>query len=330
VICDLLQHSAGGDVAFGELLVVEMREILRLWSRGHGFRTVARRVGTNRKTVRRYVEAAQEAGFERSAEVDDELLAVVAEAICPGAPSTVGPMRAHLREHADALQAGAKEGCKGPKLVKLLKRKTQVAVPLRTLQRYLAEDLELGQDSDTVRIVDPPPGVLEIDFLELGEFTEIGSGEVRKMSALLCTAASSRHQFVWPCLSQTRRDVIDGLEGAWEFFGGVFPILLPDNPKAIVKKADPVEPLFSDEFLEYAQSRGFEIDPARVRKPRDKAKVERQVRYVRGDFFAGENFRSVEEARVAARRLCSEDAGMRTHGRTRRRPLEAFEARNLQ
>jgi hypothetical protein len=194
------------------------------------------------------------------------------------------------------------------------------------MQRFVAEELELGQDTGTVRIVDPPPGVLEIDFLELGEFTEIGTGKTRKMHALLCTAGHSRHQFVWPCPSQTRQDVFDGLEAAWAFFGGVFPILLPDNLKAIVKRADAVEPQLSTEFVEYAQSRGFEVDPARVRKPKDKARVERQVRYVRGNFFAGETFRSIEEARVAAQRWCREVAGMRTHARTRCRPLEAFEA----
>lgn len=313
-------------MAFRELHVVEMREVLRLWSRGHGFRTVADRVQADRKTVRRYVMAAQEAGFERGDEVGDDVLANVADAVRPGAPSSVGAMRDHLRAHANEIEVWSREGCPGPKLVKLLKRKTGVSVPLRTMQRFLAEDLGIESETPTVRIVDPPPGVLEIDFLELGEFTEIGTGAVRMMNALLCTAGSSRHQFLWPCPGQTRQDVIDGLEAAWEFFGGVFPILVPDNPKAIVKRADSVAPVFSEEFVEYAQARGFEIDPARVRKPRDKAKVERQVRYVRGDFFAGERFRSFDEARIAARRWCAEDAGMRTHGRTRCRPLEAFES----
>ncbi|MEN8184505.1 MAG: IS21 family transposase [Myxococcota bacterium] len=313
-------------MAFRELHVLEIKEILRLWSVGHGLRLISRRTGADRKTVRRYVEAAQEAGLERGGEVDDEVLAVVVEAVRPGAPSTVGPMRAHLRAYAEPVRNWATKGCEGPKLVKLVKRKTGVPVPLRTMQRFVAEDLGLGRDSDTVRIVDPPPGVLEVDFLKLGEFNEIGTGETQTMYALLCTAGCSRHQFVWPCLSQTFEDVVDGLEQAWDFFGGVFPVLLPDNMKAIVKKADPVNPQFTEDFLEYAQARGFEIDPARVRKPKDKARVERQVRYVRGNYFAGEDFRSVEEARIEARRWCCEDAGMRTHGRTRRRPLEAFEA----
>ena len=46
-------------MAFRELHVVEIKEILRLWSRGHGLRTISGRLGSDRKTVRRYIEAAQ-------------------------------------------------------------------------------------------------------------------------------------------------------------------------------------------------------------------------------------------------------------------------------
>jgi transposase len=317
-------------MAFRELHVVEIKEILRLWARGHGHRVVGKRTGTDRKTVRRYIEAAVAAGFRRDDErsLDDELISSVVAALQPGAPSIAGPMREHLRAHAEKIRDWADEGCRGPKLARLVQRTTGVPVPMRTLQRFVAEDLGIESGAgDTVRIVDPPPGrVLEIDFLELGEFLDLADGELRKMYALLCTAPFSRHQFVWPCLDQTQDTVIEGLEVAWAFFEGVFPVVLPDNMAAIVKDADAVDPLFNDTFVEYAQSRGFEIDPARVRKPKDKARVERQVRYVRDDFFRGERFGSVQEARVEARRWSREEAGMRIHGRTRRRPLEAFEA----
>ncbi len=316
-------------MAFRELHVVEIKEMLRLWSRGHGYRTVARRVGVDRKTVRRYVEAAEAAGLVRSADavIDDELVAYAVDAVRPGSTSSVGSMREHLRAHAEPIRGWVQEGCHGPKLARLVQRTTGVPVPLRTVQRFVAEDLGVttGQ-GDTVRVVDPDPGLLEVDFLELGEFTEIGTGKTRKMYALLCTAGFSRHQFVWPCLGLTREDLIEGLEAAWAFFGGVFPFLVPDNCSPIVKRADPVAPLFTEGFLEYAQARGFEVDPARVRKAKDKARVERQVRYVRDDFFRGERFRSVEEARIAARDWCLRLAGERTHGRTRRRPVEVFEA----
>lgn len=318
-------------MAYRELNVVEIKEILRLWAMGRGYRTVSERTGVDRKTVRRYVEAAQSFGLvlgDVDRAVDDRIAADVVTTLKPGPDPTSGLMREHCRTHVDLVRGWAEEGCKGPKLVKLLARHTGITVPLRTLQRFVAEEVvDVEKARATVRIVEGKPGeVLEVDFLQLGTFIDRVSGKTRIMYMLLCTATYSRHQFGWPCLGLTREDVIEGLEEAWQFFGCVFKIVLPDNLKAIVNNADPVAPVFNETFLEYAQARGFELDPARVRKPKDKARVERQVQYVRNDFFRGERFGSVEEARIEARRWCLETAGMRVHGRTRQHPLEVFEA----
>ncbi|MFH1530866.1 MAG: IS21 family transposase, partial [Pseudomonadota bacterium] len=92
-------------MAYRELHVVEIKEVLRLWSRGHGFRTVARRTGVDRKTARRYVEAAQKAGLGLGAEVsDDARIADVAEAVRPGSPAERGKTREPLRAPAAAIQ----------------------------------------------------------------------------------------------------------------------------------------------------------------------------------------------------------------------------------
>ena len=77
--------------------------------------------------------------------------------------------------------------------------------------------------------------------------------------------------FVWLTFGQTTSDVIAGLDAAWSFFDGVFPILIPDNLSPVITKAEPTEPRINDTFLEYAQDRGFLIDAARVRHPKDKA-----------------------------------------------------------
>ncbi len=214
-------------MAYRELHVVEVRECLRLWSRGRGFRPIAGHLSLDRKTVRRYVEAAQTFGFERSvggSDISDELVSYVVAAVTPGGARDPGKSRALCREHAERIEKWFNDGCNGPKVVELLARHTGVRVPLRTLQRFAAEELGRdGRNCRTVRVVDPPPGqVLEIDFFEAGELDDIVSGQRRKLHALLCTAGYSRHQFVWPCLSQTRDDVIAGLEAAWAFFEGVF------------------------------------------------------------------------------------------------------------
>ena len=154
----------------------------------------------------------------------------------------------------------------------------------------------------------------------------IFDGEEHTLSALVCVAACSRHLFVWPCLRTTTADVIAGLEAAWAFFGGIFPIVLPDNPRTIVSHADPLAPVFNAELLEYSQARGFVLDPARVRHPKDKPHVERAVPYVRHDGFAAERYLDLQSAQKGLARWCREVAGQRRHGTTRRRPAEAFEA----
>jgi hypothetical protein len=81
--------------------------------------------------------------------------------------------------------------------------------------------------------------------------------------------------------------------------------------------------------LEYAQSRGFVVDAARVATPTDKPRVERTVPYVRNNFFAGETFVDLADVRARAERWCTDTAGMRVHGTTQCRPLEAFRAEEL-
>lgn len=77
-------------------------------------------------------------------------------------------------------------------------------------------------------------------------------------------------------------------------------------------------------WLDYAQHVGFATDPARVRTPQDKPRVERVVQYVRGNFWAGETFTSLDDAQERVTAWCSGRAGMRIHGTTAARPLEMF------
>ena len=135
--------------------------------------------------------------------------------------------------------------------------------------------------------------------------------------------------FVWLTYSQTLVAVIAGCEAAWAFFQGVFKVLIPDNMKAIVDAANALDPRFNQAFIEYAQARGFVVDPARVRTPQDKPRVERVVPFVRNSFFAGETFIDLADAQRRAEDWCRERAGMRVHGTTQLRPAEHFRAVEL-
>ncbi len=157
-----------------------------------------------------------------------------------------------------------------------------------------------------------------------GLLLDAETGKKRRVHALIFTAVVSRHIFVWLTYSQTLSAVIAGCEAAWEFYGGCFKVLIPDNLKAVVTNADAVNPQLSVGWLDYAQHVGFGTDPARVRSPQDKPRVERAVQYVRGNFWAGETFTDLAEAQARVEVWCRERAGMRIHGTTAQRPLEMF------
>jgi transposase len=69
----------------------------------------------------------------------------------------------------------------------------------------------------------------QLDFGYLGLLADPVSGQRRKVHALIFTACYSRHMFVWLTFSQTLAALTAGCEAAWEFFGGVFKVLVPEN-----------------------------------------------------------------------------------------------------
>jgi transposase len=271
-----------------------------------------------------------ELGVDRSGGVEqltDEVIGQVCERVRPRRPDGHGESWRRLLGEEKQIKAWVEEGLTVVKIGILLRRRG-VDVPHRTLARFAVERCGAGRRSLTVRVDDPPPGrECQVDFGRLGL---VADGERKRLCwALIFTACYSRHQFLWPTFRQTVEEVIAGFEAAWGYFGGVFPVVIPDSMKAIIDHADNLEPRLNDTFLEYAQSRGFFVDAARIRTPTDKPRVERTVPYGRENFFRGESFRDLFDTRVRAETWCSGVAGMRIHGTTRLRPIEVFRAEEL-
>jgi transposase len=314
-------------MAFREVSVVEVREVLRAWLSGDGLRTVGERAGVDRKTARRYVQAAEEAGVVRDGglgQVTDEVIGRVVSAVRPARPAGHGSAWELLLAERKQITTWVGKDLTVVKIGILLERQG-VVVPYRTLHRFCVECCGFGRGATTVRVADGEPGAeCQIDFGQMGLVYDPVTGRRRITHALIFTAVYSRHMFVWLTFSQTLEAIIAGCEAAWAFYGGVFKILIPDNIKAIVATADPVNPRFTVGWLDYAQHCGFATDPARVRSPKDKPRVERTVQYVRGNCFAGENFADLVDAQTRTVKWCAETAGMRIHGTTQARPAEVF------
>jgi len=98
-------------MGYREVSVVEIREVLRRWLRGESQRFIDRNTGVDRKTVRRYVEAAQAAGVVANsdeAQLTDAVIGLVCVAVRPARPHGHGAAWERLDPHAEAVKGWIK------------------------------------------------------------------------------------------------------------------------------------------------------------------------------------------------------------------------------
>ena len=94
-------------MSYREVSVIEVREIVRLWLAGHSLRSVTDLAGVDRKTVRRYLAAAQAVGVRQDCgvgQLSDELVGQVIAAVRPDRPRGVGQARESLVPHREQIQ----------------------------------------------------------------------------------------------------------------------------------------------------------------------------------------------------------------------------------
>ena len=222
-------------MAFREVRVFEIREVLRLWVRGEGVRSTERLAGVDRKTVRRYLAAAEALGLVRDGgeeQLSDELVGSVVEAVRPHRSDGRGEAWRVLVANHELIKGWLKKDGLTVVKVHVLLTRRGVVVPQRTLHRYALEvcDVGRGRRGTTVRVNDGEPGdECQIDFGKLGLLFDAATGRRRVCHALIFTPVVSRYGFVWLSFRQTIDDVIAGCEAAWAFYGGVFATVIPDN-----------------------------------------------------------------------------------------------------
>jgi transposase len=319
-------------MAYREVAMWEILEVLRRVNGGDNHSAIMRTTGRSRSTVRRYVAAAAELGWNPGSEEPTEALAAeIGRRLSPARGRAAGEVEQVLLPHRDQIRTWLKppppekRGLQLTKVHQLLGRRG-VCVPYSSLHRFAMKHCGLADGAVTVRMAESEPGeVAEIDFGRLGLVWDPAAERRRTLWALIVMLVFSRHQYVHTMFSQQVSEVIGGLEDAWHFFGGVTRRLVVDNFAAAVTRADRYDPVFQRTFSEYAGYRGFVIDSAPVRQPTGKPRVERGVPYVRENFFRGEEWRDRDHVQSGVTAWCLKTAGMRVHGTTRQRPLAVFE-----
>jgi transposase len=138
---------------------------------------------------------------------------------------------------------------------------------------------------------------------------DAATGEIKPASIFVAVLGYSNYTFACATAGQTTADWLAAQRAALEFIGGVPQIIVPDNPKAIITRACRYEPDLNPAYQDFARHYGTAVIPARVRRPRDKAKVEGGVLIVERWILARlrhQRFFSLAELNQAIAQLISE------------------------
>ncbi|MFI5137952.1 MAG: IS21 family transposase [Sphingobacteriales bacterium] len=124
-----------------------------------------------------------------------------------------------------------------------------------------------------------PGDLLLVDFAgDLLSYIDKDSGEVITCPVLVCVLPFSGYSYVRALANATLPLLINALNECLAFMGGVPMNFKSDNMKQIVYKSCRYEPVFTEMIQQWALHNQITLQAARVRKPKDKAPVESEVR----------------------------------------------------
>jgi transposase len=135
-----------------------------------------------------------------------------------------------------------------------------LALPVTLRQSHApGERLFVDYSGQTVPVIDP------------------GTGEVRQAQVFVAVLGASNYTYVEATWSQGLADWTGSHVRCFEFIGGVPAVVVPDNLRSGITAPSFYDPVINPTYQDLARHYGVTVLPARVRKPRDKAKVEAGV-----------------------------------------------------
>lgn len=280
----------------------KVREVLRLrFGMGLTARQVSRSLNLSHSTVSDYVRRARAAGISwplpegsDDAWLKEKLFGRRPQKERRPLPDMAYVYRELKRKHVtlellwEEYKRDHPDGYQYTQFCELYRRyKKKIDLSLRS-EYKAGEKMFVDYAGDTVPVVDP------------------STGEVRQASIFVAVLGASNYCYAEATLGQTTSDWISSHIRAFEFFGGVTEVIVPDNTKTAVKSPCFYEPDLNPIYSDLAAYYGTTVIPARVRKPRDKAKAEAGVLVVERWILAALRnrvFFGIEELNLAIREL---------------------------
>lgn len=186
-----------------------------------------------------------------------------------------------------------------PPLQRLLKERSQITVPLRTLQLFcqsLRREIRLeGLQQDVSCRSEVKPGTqIQIDF---GEKNVLLAGELVRLHVFVAKLSYSRRIYAKAFLAETQEAWLNGLEAAFYYFGGIPKTVICNNAASLVRNhyAKNAADRFTERFGAFCSHYGIKPIATAVRHPRSKGKVESAVKFVKNNGMVAQDHASLEE-----------------------------------
>lgn len=253
----------------------KIKEVLRLkHAQGLSNRQIARACAIGRPTVAEYLRRADEAGLAWPLPQDlDE--ASLEQRLFPPAPIRPACERGipdWTRVHAELQRKGV--------TLFLLWQEYRAAHPEGYQYSWFCEHYRTWQGKlDVVMRHDHRAGEkLFVDYAgQTVPVIDQVTGQVLEAQIFVAVLGASNYTYAEATASQALPDWIGSHQRTFAFLGGVPEIVVPDNLRSGVSKAHRYEPDVNPTYQDMASHYGVAVLPTRVRRPRDKAKVESGV-----------------------------------------------------
>jgi transposase len=287
-------------VRLGEIVM-----ILELHRQGVTVSAIARRVGLDRKTVRRYLARGLEPPIYG-----------------PRKPRTTQLQRfeRYLRERIAAFPQ-----LTGRRLHREL-RDLGYNGGYTILTEFLRDIRPAPVPEFEVRFETPAGRQAQVDFAHFRTAFTDEPGAERIIWLFSLVLGHSRMLWGRFVLHQDLPTLLRCQAAAFEALGGVPEQVLYDRMRTVFNREDPDSGhiVFNRTLLEFARHYGYLPKACRPYRAKTKGKVERPFRYIREDFFLGRSFRNLEDLDTQFRQWLDQAANVRVHATTRRVVAEHF------
>jgi len=159
------------------------------------------------------------------------------------------------------------------------------------------------QNQITMRINHKAGETVQVDWAgQVLRYIEPDTGEIKQANLFVAVLPASAYPFVRAYEDMKQASWIDAHVRAYESFGGVPKVTIPDNTKTAVITPDRVDPVLNKSYNEMARHYRTTLVPARAGKPKDKAADENMVGNVSRRIIAAlrnRQFFSVQEINEA-------------------------------